>query len=417
MEILRIEGGRPLEGSIKVQGSKNSVLPILAASLLAGGVSVIRNCPDLSDVDVSVRILRHLGCRAFREGGCVVVDPAGMDRFDIPDCLMREMRSSVVFMGAILARTGSAELTYPGGCELGPRPVDLHLSALRSLGAEIDETGGRIICRAAHLRGGAVHLATPSVGATENAMLAASRADGETVITNPAREPEIVDLQDYLRKLGIDVSGAGGPVITVRGARAHGSAEHSVLPDRIVAATWLSAVCSAGGEVELTDCVPEHFGTVTEALEALGAQVRAGESSAVIRVSRPLRAIRPVSTAPYPGFPTDAQPPLMAAALKAEGTTVFVENIFDNRYGHVEELKRMGADVRVSGRTAIVCGVPHLHGAAVRATDLRGGAALAVAALGAEGVSEISEVAHLRRGYERMDEALRSLGACASYTG
>ena len=417
MDILRIEGGRPLDGSIKVQGSKNSVLPILAASLLGGGVSVIGNCPDLSDVDVSVRILRHLGCRAFREGDCVVVDPSGMDRSDIPDCLMREMRSSVVFMGAILARTGSAELTYPGGCELGPRPIDLHLSALRELGAEIDETGGRIFCRAAHLRGGTVHLATPSVGATENAMLAASRADGETVIMNPAREPEIADLQDYLRKLGIDVSGAGGPVITVRGAVAQGGAEHSVIPDRIVAATWLGAVCSAGGTVELTGCVPAHFETVTAAAEALGAEIRRSDDAVSARVFRPLRAIRPVSTAPYPGFPTDAQPPLMAAALKAAGTTVFIENIFENRYGHAGELIRMGADVRVSGRTAIVRGVPELHGAAVRAADLRGGAALAVAALGAEGVSEISAAAHLRRGYERMDEALRSLGASACYTG
>ncbi len=247
MKILSVAGGRPLEGSIRVQGSKNSVLPIMAASLLAGGETVIRNCPDLSDVDVSVRILRHLGCAVRREGGVIAVDPRGMDRSDIPDCLMREMRSSVVFMGAILARTGFARLSYPGGCELGPRPIDLHLSALRELGAEIDETGGRIICRAARLKGGAVRLATPSVGATENAMLAASRAEGETLIFNPAREPEIADLQDFLRKLGTDVSGAGGPVISVRGGSPTGGAEHTVIPDRIVAATWLCAACSAGG--------------------------------------------------------------------------------------------------------------------------------------------------------------------------
>jgi UDP-N-acetylglucosamine 1-carboxyvinyltransferase len=416
MKILSVEGGRPLDGCIRAQGSKNSVLPIMAASLLAGGETVIRNCPELSDVDVSVRILRHLGCAVRREGDAIAVDPRGMDRSDIPDCLMREMRSSVVFMGAILARTGFARLTYPGGCELGPRPIDLHLSALRELGAEIDETGGRIICRAAKLKCGTVRLATPSVGATENAMLAASRAEGETLIFNPAREPEIADLQDFLRKLGTDVSGAGGPVISVRGGRPDGGADHTVIPDRIVAATWLCAACSAGGRVEVTDCIPEHFESVTEAAEALGAEVERGADSVSVRVRKPLRAIRPVSTAPYPGFPTDAQPPLMAAALKAAGTTVFVENIFENRYGCVEELKRMGADVRVSGRTAIVCGVPSLHGASVRATDLRGGAALAVAALGAEGTSEIQGAAHILRGYERPDEALRSLGAYARLT-
>ena len=217
MKILTIEGGRPLDGSVRAQGSKNSVLPIMAASLLAGGETVVRNVPDLSDVDVSVRILRHLGCSVKREGGVVTIDPRGMDRSDIPDRLMREMRSSVVFMGAILARTGRADLTYPGGCELGPRPIDLHLYALRELGAEIDETGGRMTCRAASLKGGAVRLPTPSVGATENAMLAASRAEGETLIFNPAREPEIEDLQAFLRELGTDVSGAGGPVIRVRG--------------------------------------------------------------------------------------------------------------------------------------------------------------------------------------------------------
>lgn len=417
MKILTVVGGRPLDGSVRAQGSKNSVLPIMAASLLAGGETVVRNVPDLSDVDLSVRILRHLGCAVKREGDVVTVDPRGMDRSDIPDLLMREMRSSVVFMGAILARTGRADLTYPGGCELGPRPIDLHLSALRELGAETDETGGRVVCRAARLKGGAVRLPTPSVGATENAMLAASRAEGETLIFNPAREPEIEDLQAFLRELGTDVSGAGGPVIRIRGGAPRGGADHTVIPDRIVAATWLCAACSAGGRVEVTGCVPEHFEAVTAAIEELGAEVTRGADSVSVLVRRPLRAIRPVSTAPYPGFPTDAQPPLMAAALKAAGTTVFVENIFENRYGCVEELKRMGADVRVSGKTAIVCGAPALHGASVRATDLRGGAALAVAALGAEGASEIYGAAHILRGYERPDEVLRSLGAEAALTG
>ncbi|NLV50346.1 MAG: UDP-N-acetylglucosamine 1-carboxyvinyltransferase [Clostridiales bacterium] len=411
MSVLRIQGGRKLSGSIRVQGAKNSVLPIMAASLLAEGVTVIHNCPDLSDVEVSMKILRHLGCKAQREGESVVIDSAGEIRHDIPDDLMREMRSSVVFMGAIFARTGKALMSYPGGCELGPRPIDLHLYALRTLGALIDETGGRIACHSDKLAAGYINFSLPSVGATENAMLAASRAVGTTVITNPAREPEIEDLQSYLRGLGIDINGAGTSMITVTGRRTRKDTEHTIIPDRIVAATWLSALASAGGDIELTGVEPSHFASVADSLRRMGCTIEADGNRVRALRNGMLRAIKPIYTEPYPGFPTDAQPPLMAAALCAQGTTVFVENIFENRYRHVEELRRMGADIMVSGKTAMVCGVRKLHGAGLRATDLRGSAALLVAALAAEGESIISGLSHLDRGYDGTENILKQLGA------
>lgn len=414
MSILQINGCRELDGVIRIQGAKNSVLPIMAASILAEGVSVIHNCPRLADVDVSVRILEHLGCEVHRNGESLYINSAGLIRSDIPDALMREMRSSVVFLGAILARTGETRLSLPGGCELGPRPIDLHISALRQLGAEIDEIGGKIICKAKHLKGCRINLSTPSVGATENAMLTACRCKGTTIITNPAREPEIEDLQNYLRKLGINISGAGTSIITIEGSDAKKDVEHTIISDRIVAATYLSAVTSAGGKIRLEEANPRHIMTVIDVLREIGCNIEINDvDRGIITASRKgsLKAARPISTSPYPGFPTDAQPPVMAAVLKAEGTTVFVENIFENRYRHVEELKRLGADIKTEAKTAIVCGVKHLSGAELRSTDLRGGAALVVAALGAEGTSEISGLHHIERGYESLESALQCLGA------
>ena len=411
MSKLRIRGGSGLEGTVRVHGAKNSVLPILAASILAGGETVIHNCPNLSDVDAAIRILIHLGCRVSRDGDHVYVDSSTMDRFDIPDTLMREMRSSVIFLGAILARVGEAVLSLPGGCELGPRPIDLHLSSLRAMGAEIEEESGNIICRAKQLQGCRVNLTIPSVGATENTMLAASRCRGTTVITNAAREPEIWDLQRYLRKLGINIAGAGTPTIVIEGSELCRGAVHRVIPDRIVAATYLAAAASSRGRIELMGVCPEHIMTVTDALSEMGCRIEAGETSVRIDATGKLQAIRPVVTRPYPGFPTDAQPPLMAACLTAEGTTVFVENIFENRYRHVSELLRMGADIKLEGRVAMVTGVASLYAAPVSATDLRGGAALVVAALGAEGITELSSVYHIDRGYDDLEGTLRILGA------
>ncbi len=411
MSILRIKGGRRLAGSVSVQGAKNSALPILAACILARGKSVIHNCPDLRDVNAASLILMHLGCSVIRESGYVTVDSSGMTGCTIPDKLMREMRSSVIFLGAILGRTGEAVLSMPGGCELGPRPIDLHLSSLRALGAEITEDGGNIICKAKRLKGAQIELPIPSVGATENAILAAVTAEGVTTIANAAREPEITDLALYLSRLGAKISGAGTSVVKIEGASLNGDVEHTVMPDRIVAATYLAAAASARGEIELLNIVPRHISTITGVLSEMGCIVRPNESSIYLLAPEQLRSARPVITRPYPGFPTDAQPPVMAASIKAAGTTVFVENIFENRYRHVSELLRMGADIKTEGRVAIVSGVEKIHGASVKATDLRGGAALVIAALGAEGESDISGLSHIDRGYDNLEGDLKRLGA------
>ena len=411
MSQIIIQGGRQLAGTLRVQGAKNSVLPVLAATILHPGQTVLHGCPHLSDVDASIRILRHLGCEAGWEGDSLVVDTSAMSRWDIPDHLMREMRSSVIFLGAILARFGWAEMSYPGGCELGPRPIDLHLSTLRQLGAHIRETGGALQCEAAHMEGREITLSLPSVGATENALLAACGAEGGTVILNAAREPEIVDLQTFLRAMGCRVRGAGSSTICVKGCQKTHGAEHTVIPDRIVAATYLSAVAAAGGEVELQGVNYRHLSTVTAALHEAGCRVVGGDGFITLQSSGNLRAIGALRTAPYPGFPTDAQAILMAALLRSQGATVFVENIFENRYRHVDELRRMGADISVADRVAVVTGVPQLCGAAVRCTDLRGGAALLVAGLSAQGETRVGEVHHIQRGYEDPVRDLAALGA------
>ena len=405
-----VTGGKPLEGSLRVQGAKNSVLPILAATIVHRGVSVLHNCPRLRDVDASIRILRHLGCRADWEGEDLVVDATDVTGWEIPDHLMREMRSSVIFLGAILTRCGRADLSMPGGCELGPRPIDLHLLVLRRLGATIQEGGGRLNCEAGEMEGREITLSIPSVGATENAILAACGCHGTTILTNAAREPEIADLQGFLAGMGHQVQGAGTSTVIIRGRSQTHDSEYTIMPDRIVAATYLAAVAAAGGEVELRQVDYRHLSTVTGALHEAGCRIHSTGDAILLRSSGDLQAIRPVRTAPYPGFPTDAQAVLMAALLKSRGTTVFVENIFENRYRHVDELVRMGADIRVEGRVAVVCGVERLQGAAVEATDLRGGAALVVAALSAQGESRIGSIRHIQRGYEDIVRDIRALG-------
>lgn len=411
MSYYEIQGGRPLSGSLAVHGAKNSVLPILAACLLVPGQCVLHNCPDLSDVSATLDILRLLGCRADREGDTVIVDASSLSRAEIPEHLMREMRSSVIFLGALLARLGEAELSYPGGCELGPRPIDLHLMALRAMGAVILEEQGALVCRRGTLQGREICLSIPSVGATENAMLAACGCPGVTTIVGGAQEPEIVDLQGFLQAAGAQVSGAGSPIITIQGRTPLHPVEYRVMADRIAAATYLCGAAAAGGEIELTGLSPDTLTAVLTCLEDAGCTLRTGREQIVLSCFAPLRGISPVRTAPYPGFPTDAQAILMAALAGGEGATLFVENIFDSRYRHVDELRRMGADIQVAGRAAMVAGVGRLHGAAVRSTDLRGGAALVVAGLGAEGNTQVSELRHIKRGYQALDKNLRALGA------
>ncbi len=409
MQYYLVEGGKPLHGSIPISGAKNSVLPILAATLLTGGRTVLHNCPDLRDVRSALEILEHLGCRIRRQGSDILVDSSCASRWDVPHALMREMRSSVIFLGPILARFGKARLSLPGGCEIGQRPIDLHLAALHRLGAEIREEGGDILCRAGDLRGGEIILSFPSVGATENAMLTACACSGVTRIINAAREPEIADLQAFLQKAGADISGSGESVITVSGGMPRRDVEHTILPDRIETATYLCAAAACGGEVTLTETQPEQVGTVLQCLSEAGCTVRTAGRSITLLAPERLGHIAQVRTMPYPGFPTDAQAPLMAAACTGQGASVFLETIFENRYRHVSELARMGADIRVSGRTALVNGAV-LHGASVRCTDLRGGAALVIAALAARGESRIESITHIDRGYERLAEKLTALG-------
>ncbi len=411
MSRLLIQGGNRLAGEVTIQGAKNSVLPVLAATILTGGEVELRRCPRLRDVEASIRILQALGCRAAWQGDNLAVDTSRMSGCAIPDALMREMRSSAIFLGAILARCGQAELSYPGGCELGPRPIDLHISGLRALGAEIDDTGGTLHCKAQKLTGREIVLGFPSVGATENLMLAACGAEGVTVLSNAAREPEIEDLQNFLNTCGGEVTGGGTSTVMIRGGRPLHGGTYTVIPDRIAAATYLCAAASAGGDIFLRGAREAHLSTVTAALREAGCAINGDSGGIACRCGGRLNAPRPIRTAPYPGFPTDAQAIVMAALLRCRGAAVFEENLFSSRYRHVDELARMGADIRTSGRVAVVLGVERLHGAAVRSTDLRGGAALCVAALTAEGETVVSDIAHIDRGYQSLEQDLTALGA------
>lgn len=412
MARLIISGGNKLEGEIESQGAKNSVLPILAATILNGGKNVIYNCPKLSDVRITVEILERLGCEVKRIGKVLIVDSENISEYTIPDDLMRQMRSSIIFLGAILARFGKAVVSLPGGCEIGNRPIDLHIKALKMLGADITEVHGYIECRTDKLCGENIHLDFPSVGATENIMLAACLAEGTTVITNAAREPEIVDLENFLNRMGADISGAGSDVIRIEGVKKLYAVEHSIISDRIAGATYLLSGAITGGTIILRNTDPMYMGAMISALKDMGCRVYS-EKNRVVLTAPPgrLKAPSKLVTMPYPGFPTDIQSPFMALSAVSEGTAIFVENIFENRYQHVEELVRMGADIQVDGRIAVVSGVELLSGAKVVAKELRGGAALVLAGLAAEGITEIDNVKYIDRGYETIEKYLNICGA------
>lgn len=413
MSEMHITGGRKLIGETEIQGAKNSALPILAACFAAGSPCEIHSCPALTDVNASLNILRCLGCRAVSEGQKVFIDSSAANRCDIPERLMREMRSSISFLGAVLSRCGEAELSTPGGCELGARPVDLHLTALARMGAKIEESHGRIHCSVpkGKLEGAAIPLSFPSVGATENIMVAAATAEGTTVITNAAREPEIVDLAAFMCSCGARISGAGESTITIEGVpKLHGCI-HTVIPDRIEAVTFMAAAAMTGGDVLLRNADYMHLLSAAAVLEEMGCIIREEKDGLRLTANKRLCPAGYVRTMPYPGFPTDAQAIIMAAACIARGTSVFVENIFDNRFKHVGELCRLGASIKTEGRAAVVEGVPRLTGASVASTDLRGGAALIIAGTAAEGKTIVSGLHHVDRGYQSIEKKLRSLGA------
>lgn len=413
MENLIISGGIRLEGKTRLQGSKNSSLPILAACAAVNGISVIHNCPRITDVDIAVAILERLGCRVSREGGTVTVDSGDINCSAIPEELMSEMRSSIIFLGALLARFGRGSATLPGGCEIGLRPIDMHIAAFRSMGVVIEESGGSMECTAPNgLAPCRISLSFPSVGATENIMLASLAAKGETVITNAAREPEIKDLADFLNECGAKIIGAGQSVIRIYGGRRLTGAEHRVIPDRIVASTYMACAAVTGGRAVVTEVEREHLAPVIPVFELCGCKIDFANGEMSVTAPKRAERIKHLRTMPYPGFPTDSQALVTAVAATARGTSIISERVFENRFRHVPELIKMGADIRVEDScVAVVEGVPSLHGAKVTASDLRGGSALIAAALGARGESVIDGVRHVLRGCEDVCGNLSRLGA------
>lgn len=412
MNRIVINGGVPMDGEIIVQGAKNAVLPILAASVIPEGECVIHNCPALRDVDKTEIILKKLGAKVKRESGTLYIDSSSVSDYVIDEKLMREMRSSIIFLGAILTVCKKAQVGLPGGCPIGLRPIDLHLKALRQMGVAIEEKYGYLSCECTQLKGADIHLDFPSVGATENIMLAAVKAEGTTIITNAAREPEIIDLANFLNAMGAKVFGAGSSVIKIHGVKKLYPAEYNVMPDRIVAQTYLIAAFITGGRVKLKNAVPTHMNSGLAILREMGADIKNDNDGVFLNSSGIINSVPIIKTMPYPGFPTDIQSPFMALATVAQGTSVFVENIFENRFRHVDELIRMGADIKVEGRSAVVRGTHKLYGANVCAQELRGGAALIVAALAAEGKTEITGTEFIDRGYEDIESNLSKCGAC-----
>lgn len=414
MSKLIIEGSRRLGGEVKIQGAKNSILPILAACIICKDECVINNCPDISDVRITGKILNYLGCDFSFEKGTFTVNSKNISKSDIPDFLMREMRSSIIFLGSLLSALGKARLSLPGGCELGPRPIDLHLDGLRQMGLRISESHGCLECDVGKgLCGCNIALSFPSVGATENLILAAATAKGTTVLTNTAKEPEIIDLINFLNKCGAKIKYSYDGTIVIDGVRRLHGAQHDVIPDRIAAITYMAAAASTASSLVIHNVIEDNISSVIPVFEEAGCIVKTIDKT-TMEIDSPARPYfnRLIRTMPYPGFPTDAQAPIMAMTAIADGTSVFVENIFSNRYKHVGELLRLGADIKVEDKVAVVEGVKRLSGAKVTASDLRGAAALTVAALGAEGITEISGLKHIDRGYEKIEENLRKIGAC-----
>lgn len=414
MAKFLIEHTEKLAGKVTTQGAKNSALPILTATLLCEEACTINNCPELSDVSATLDILEgSLGAKVSRGKNTATIDASGATGYKISRAMMSKMRSSILFLGAIAARFGQAELCFPGGCELGPRPINWHLEALSKMGLQVDCVDGVLTCKAegGRLHGARIDLPLPSVGATENVILAATMARGTTVLNNAAREPEICDLCEFLSKCGAQINGAGHSQIEIIGVDSLRGARHDVIPDRIVAATFMVAAAAVGGEVLVEKVAPAHLRSMVEVLRRRGCAVNVNENSVLIVSEGLPKALGRIVTEPYPGFPTDAQALFMVLAAVSRGETTFVENIFENRYKHAEELMKMGADIEISDKTAVVRGVRSLKGGAVLAKDLRGAAALTIAGLVANGQTVVSGLEHLDRGYEDFERKLKDLGA------
>lgn len=411
MEKYIINGGNKLYGKVAVQSAKNSVLPILAATVLTDGKVKILNVPHITDVTNMVKILTGLGCKAVYEGENITIDSSNADCFEIPSALAHELRSSVFLLGSVISRFHFAKIAYPGGCDIGLRPVDLHLTGLKRLGVEITEKNGYINCRCDKLRGNEIMLDCPSVGATENIMLAAVKAEGITVIKNAAREPEIEDLQNFLNGIGARVSGAGSGTIRIDGVKYLNGCEYQPIPDRIEAGTFLIAAAMCGGELTAERVHPENISSLLHKLRENGCKIGINNDTISLENNRRLASVKSIETQPYPGFPTDLQAQYTALCGICSGHSIITENLFETRYKYVPELKKMGADIMVIGRNAFVRGVERYKGATVIAHDLRGGAALVLAALSAEGKSDVVDISHIDRGYGSFEYKLRNLGA------
>lgn len=410
MEAFVVEGGVALRGEARVDSAKNAVLPILAAAVLTPEEIVLHNVPDITDVGHMAAILAMLGCRVERSGRDMTVDCGGIHSWEMPDQLSKQIRSSIFLLGPILARFRKATVTFPGGCEIGLRPIDLHLSGLRQLGVEISEEGGLIHCDGRNMHAGEVHFDYPSVGATENVMMAAVLLPGTTVIHNPAREPEIADLQAFINAMGGKIRGAGTHYIAVEGVeRLHGTA-WTPMADRIVAGTLLAAAAITGGEITLTNAPESDMVAVTAKLREMGCRLEERPGWIHLRAPKRLTAFAQLQTQPHPGFPTDMQVQMLALLSTAEGMGVITENVFENRFTHAGDLNRMGAHILCTGRTAVVRGVPELYGAHVTARDLRGGAALVLAGLRARGETLVDHAELIDRGYDHLERQLSRLG-------
>ena len=409
MPKIIVKKSAPLRGTVKIDGAKNAVLPIIAATLLAEGKSVLKGVPNLRDVHVISELLRHLGAEVTYEGTTLTVDASNITTCEAPYELVRKMRASFLVMGPLLARFNHTKISMPGGCAIGTRPIDLHLKGFKSLGAEVEIDHGFVEAKTEKLTGNKLYLDFPSVGATENIMMAAALAEGTTIIENAAEEPEIVDLANFLNEMGANVKGAGTNTIKIKGVESLNGAEHTVIPDRIEAATYMVAAAMTKGDITVENVLMEHLKPIIAKLRETGCEIIEMENA--VRVIGP-EVLKPIDikTLPHPGFPTDVQAQFMAMLTIANGTAVVIETVFENRFMHVAEFNRMGADIKIEGRSAIVNGVDKLYGAKVKATDLRAGAALILCGLIAEGETQIGEIYHIQRGYVDIDKKIRALG-------
>ncbi|MDD3267810.1 MAG: UDP-N-acetylglucosamine 1-carboxyvinyltransferase [Syntrophomonadaceae bacterium] len=410
MNSLTLKGGRPLKGQVKISGSKNAALPIMAASLMSSGEVVLSGVPELEDINVMSDALRILGARVKREADTLIIDSRNVGAYELPEHISRKMRASNLVMGALLGRFKHARVAYPGGCAIGIRPMDLHLKGFRNLGYELVEEYGFMEGNGHSINGKEILLDFPSVGATENIIMAAALTPGVTIIRNAAREPEIVDLQNFLNRMGAKIRGAGLDTICIEGVECLGGVEHGVIPDRIEAGTFMAAAAISRGDVYIENVVMEHIQPLIAKLKEIGLEILPCSTGIRVIGNHQYRSTD-IKTMPYPGFPTDMQAQMMALLSTVQGTSIIVETIFENRFMHVQELRRMGADIKTEGKIAIIKGRSSLEGTSVEATDLRAGAALILAALFAEGETRISRTEHINRGYEKIHHKLRGLGA------